>query len=149
MTTTEHMMREALASAQTAADLGEVPVGAVLTQHGQIIARAHNQTKGLGNVLGHAECLVIQDALAQLDQDYLDDCALFVTLEPCAMCAGAIALARVGRVYFGAYDPKSGGTDHGARVFDHPQCHWKPQVYGGILERECGALLTDFFAAKR
>jgi len=149
MSTTEQLMREALVCAQTAADLGEVPVGAIIAQQGRIIARAHNRTQGTGNVLGHAEYLVIQEALSTLNQSYLDDCILFVTLEPCAMCAGAIALARVGRVYFGAYDAKSGGTDHGARVFDHPQCHWKPQVYGGILERECGALLTDFFATRR
>ena len=149
MATAQKMMRVALACAQDALEQGEIPVGAVLCRNGSIVAKAHNQTKGNQSPLEHAEYLVLKAAFKELGRQYLTDCTLYVTLEPCAMCAGAISLARVGRLYFGAYDPKSGGTDHGARVFDHPQCHWKPEVYGGILESDCRALLAGFFATKR
>lgn len=142
-------MEIALLEAQKAFDAKEVPVGAVVVRDGAVVARAHNLTVSQQNPLKHAELIAIQGACGALNRPYLEDCELYVTLEPCAMCAGAIAHARLARVYFGAYDPKSGGTEHGARVFDHPQSHHKPEVYGGIMEGECAQLLKDFFVHRR
>ncbi len=141
-------MQHALALAHTAAELGEVPIGAVITDAaGTIIARAHNEVEATQDPTQHAEMLAISRALAHTGQKYLDGCALYVTLEPCAMCAGAIAHARLSRLYFGAYDPKSGGTEHGAQVLSHS--HHKPEIIGGLMESDCAALLKDFFSGLR
>ena len=142
-------MSVALEEATKAAGLGEVPVGAAVILDGQVISRAHNQTRRAPDPTGHAEILAIRRAAASLGRERLDGCDLYVTLEPCPMCAGAIAHARIRRLYFGAGDPKSGGVMHGPRVFDHAQAHHKPEVYDGVDEAACAALLTDFFAAKR
>ncbi|MEO0359432.1 MAG: nucleoside deaminase, partial [Pseudomonadota bacterium] len=141
-------MTLALQEAAKAVDLNEIPVGAVmLDPNGHVIARAHNLTRQGNDPTAHAEILAIRQAAATLGKERLEGCTLYVTLEPCAMCAGAIAHARIKRVVYGASDPKSGGTDHGARVFDHPQSHHKPGVIGGIQEAACEAILKDFFAA--
>jgi len=146
----EHFMQQAINIAKDAATRGEVPVGAVLvTAEGKVLAAEGNRVEELRNPLAHAEMLVIKAALQQRGEKYLEDCDLYVTLEPCPLCASAISLARLRRVYFGAYDPKSGGTEHGPRIFEHDTCHHKPAVYGGIDERICAALLTDFFSGKR
>ena len=143
-------MPGALEEARDAADRGEVPVGAVLVSpSGEVIARAGNETRARPDPTAHAEMLVIQAAARVLGQERLEGGDLWVTLEPCAMCAGAIAAARIARLYYGAEDPKSGGVAHGARVFAHPQSHSAPEVYGGIGAEEAGALLKDFFAARR
>lgn len=140
----------ALAEARSAASRGEVPVGAVIVgADGQVLARSGNQTRADNDPTAHAETLAIRAACAALGQERLNGCTLYVTLEPCAMCAGAIANARLAKVVYGASDPKSGGTDHGARVFSHPQSHHKPEVIGGIAEQECEALLKTFFANQR
>lgn len=142
-------MRLALAEARAAAAAGEVPVGAVLTRGGEVVARAGNAPRRLGDPTAHAEMLAIREAAAKLGVERLDGCDLWVTLEPCAMCAGAIALSRIGRLYYGASDPKGGGVEHGARVFAQPTCHHRPEVYAGLGEGEAGALLRDFFAGRR
>lgn len=143
-----HPMHEALALARTAASIGEVPVGAVITDAtGHIIARAHNEVEQAGDATCHAELLAIRRALSGIESKYLDHHDLYVTLEPCAMCAGALAAVRIRRIYFGAYDPKSGGTEHGARIFAH--AHHTPEVIGGMMESECATLLIDFFRNKR
>lgn len=144
-------MDAALAQARAAAEAGEVPVGAVIVDPslGAIVAQAGNSTRAAHDPTGHAELRAIRAACAGLGRERLDGLDLYVTLEPCAMCAGAIAHARLARVYFGASDPKSGGVLHGARVFSHPQAHHRPQVYDGISEPDCAALLTDFFEARR
>lgn len=142
-------MDVALNEARAAAARGEVPVGAVLVIGGQVLAQAGNRTRELCDPTAHAEMLVIRAACAQLGAERLVGADLYVTLEPCPMCAGAIAAARVGRLYFGAHDPKSGGVMGGARVFSHPQCHHAPQVYDGIGGAEAEALLQAFFAARR
>ena len=140
----------ALEQAQFAADRGEVPVGAVIVDAaGDVVGAAGNETRAGMDPTAHAEVLAIRRAAQTLGSDRLGDCSLYVTLEPCAMCAGAISHARIKRVVYGASDPKSGGTDHGARVFDHPQCHHKPEVIAGISEVQSNRLLTEFFAAKR
>jgi tRNA(adenine34) deaminase len=139
----------ALDQARAAALRGEVPVGAVIVQAGVVVAQAGNRTRALRDATAHAEMLVIRAASAALGQERLGDCDLYVTLEPCAMCAGAIAAARIGRLYYAAQDAKSGGVAHGARVFAHRQCHHVPQVYDGIAAAEAEALLRDFFATKR
>jgi tRNA(adenine34) deaminase len=139
----------ALDQARAAAARGEVPVGAVIVQAGLVVAQAGNRTREARDATAHAEMLVIRAASQALGQERLSDCDLYVTLEPCAMCAGAIAAARVGRLYYGAADAKSGGVAHGARVFSHPQCHHVPQVYDGLAGAEAEALLRDFFAARR
>jgi tRNA(adenine34) deaminase len=138
-------MDVALDEARAAGARGEVPVGACLVQGGVVIARAGNRTRELADPTAHAEMLVIRAAGAER----LTGADLYVTLEPCPMCAGAIAAARVARVYFGAADPKSGGVLQGPRVFDHPQCHHRPDVYPGIAEDEAAALLRAFFAGRR
>ena len=145
---TSHM-GPALAEARAAAALGEVPVGAVIVRDGRIIASAGNRTRILNDPTAHAEILAIRLAAAALGQERLTGADLYVTLEPCPMCAGAIAAARIARVYYGASDPKSGGVEAGPRVFSHPQCHHRPEVYPGIAEAESAELLRDFFATRR
>jgi len=144
-------MRLALKEAKTAALHGEVPVGAVLvdTTTGQVVAVAGNTTVTTYDPTAHAEINVIRARCQALKTQRLPDHDLYVTLEPCPMCAAAIAHARIRRLYFGAYDPKGGGVDHGARIFDLPTCHHKPDVTGGIDEAECAALLTGFFQKRR
>lgn len=143
-------MAEALDEARAAAARGEVPVGAVLVSpEGKVVARAGNRTRELNDPTAHAEVLVIRAACAALGSERLLGHDLYVTLEPCAMCAAAIAAARVARVYYGASDPKSGGVAHGACVFDHPQSHHAPEVYEGFSAAQSEALLRAFFALRR
>lgn len=143
-------MTLALAEAEAAAARGEVPVGAVIVDpSGVVIARAGNRTLELKDPTAHAEMLVIRAAAAYLGSERLIGCDLYVTLEPCPMCAGAISFARVRRLYFGASDEKSGGVEHGPRVFSHATCHHAPEVYGGLSERPAADLLKNFFAARR
>lgn len=142
-------MVAALEAAQQAALDGEVPVGAAITLDGQIIATAANAPRRLHDPTAHAEMRVIRAAASELARDRLEDCDLWVTLEPCAMCAGAIAHARVRRVYYGASDPKGGAVEHGPRFFSQPTCHHRPELYGGIGAGEAGALLRSFFAVRR
>ncbi|MGR3758662.1 nucleoside deaminase [Roseobacteraceae bacterium NS-SX3] len=143
-------MAQALDEARAAAARGEVPVGAVLiAPDGRVAAAAGNRTRECCDPTAHAEMLVIREACAALGSERLTGHDLYVTLEPCAMCAAAIAAARIRRVYYGASDPKSGGVAHGARVFTHPQAHHVPEVYDGLSEDEAQRLLKDFFLAKR
>lgn len=143
-------MDAALDEARAAADRGEVPVGAVLVgPDGTIIAQAGNRTRELSDPTAHAETLVIRAACAAAGSERLPDHDLYVTLEPCPMCAAVISFARIRRLYYGASDPKSGGTAHGARVFSHPQCHHVPDVYDGIAAAEAETLLKAFFSKKR
>ncbi len=143
-------MDVALEQARCAGARGEVPVGAVIVDAGGVVvAEAGNRTRELNDPTAHAEVLAIRAACAQAGSERLVDHALYVTLEPCAMCAAAIAGARVARLYYGASDPKSGGVAQGARVFSHPQCHHAPQVFDGIAEAEAEGLLKAFFAGKR
>lgn len=142
-------MSLALEEARAAAARGEVPVGAVVVQGDQVLAQAGNRTRELADPTAHAEMLVIRDACRVLGSERLVGCDLYVTLEPCPMCAAAISAARVGRLYYGAADPKSGGVTVGARVFSHPQCHHVPEVYDGIGSGEAEALLKGFFKERR
>jgi len=142
-------MARALAAATEAADLGEVPVGAVVTRGGAVIAVAANAPRRLHDPTAHAEILAIRAAAATLGRDRLEDCDLWVTLEPCAMCAGAIAHARIARLYYAASDAKGGAVEHGARFFGQPTCHHRPEVYAGIGEGEAARLLRDFFVDRR
>lgn len=142
-------MDVALAEAAAAGARGEIPVGAAIVREGEILARAGNRMRALTDPTAHAEMLVIRAACAALGSERLVGCDLWVTLEPCPACAGAIAAARLSRLYYGASDPKSGGVAQGPRVFDHPQAHSRPEVYGGIGEAEASRLLRDFFAARR
>jgi len=142
-------MRMALAAARDAAAAGEVPVGAALVHQGQLIALTANAPRALRDPTAHAEMLAIREGAARLGRDRLEDCDLWVTLEPCAMCAGAIAHARVNRLYYAAPDPKGGAVEHGPRFFGQPTCHHRPDIYSGIGESEAGALLRDFFTARR
>ena len=144
-------MREALAQAEAAAAAGEVPVGAVVVDSGSgaVLAAAGNRTEADHDPSAHAEILALREACKVRGASRLPDCDLYVTLEPCAMCAQAIANARIRRLYFGAYDPKGGGVEHGARIFSQPTCHHRPEVYGGIAEAKAAALLRTFFAARR
>jgi tRNA(adenine34) deaminase len=137
-----------LAQARAAAEAGEVPVGAVIVKAGQVIAVAHNAPRGSCDPTAHAEVLAIR-AAAALGQERLEGCELWVTLEPCAMCAGAIAQARLARIYYGAADPKGGAVAHGARVFDQPQTLHRPEVYSGIGEEVAAELLRAFFKERR
>ena len=140
----------ALDEARAAADRGEVPVGAVLVSpEGAVVARDGNRTRELNDPTAHAEIQVIRAGCAAAGSERLPGYDLYVTLEPCAMCATAISAARISRVYYGASDPKSGGVDHGARVFTYPQCHHVPEVYDGIAAEEAEAILKSFFAARR
>ncbi|MFO1174143.1 MAG: nucleoside deaminase [Paracoccaceae bacterium] len=146
----QSQMDAALAEARAAGDRGEVPVGAVVTDaSGKIVAAAGNRTRELADPTAHAELLAIRAACAVLGSERLDGCDLYVTLEPCPMCAAAISFARIRRLYYGAADPKSGGVAHGARVFSHPQCHHRPEIYDGIAGDAAAALLQAFFAARR
>lgn len=142
-------MRRALDLAAAAAKAGEVPVGAVVTRGDEIIAEASNAMRGTLDPTAHAEIVAIRRAAEALGQPRLDGCTLWVTLEPCAMCAGAIALARLDAVRFAAEDPKGGGVVHGARVFSQTTCHHRPEVLGGIGEAEAARQLRDFFEARR
>jgi tRNA(adenine34) deaminase len=140
----------ALAEAEAAGLAGEVPIGAVVVSAGgEVLARAGNRTLALRDPTAHAELLAIRAACAKLGSERLVDCDLYVTLEPCAMCAAAISFARIRRLYFGAADPKGGAVEHGPRLFGQPTCHHAPEVYGGIGEARAAALLKEFFAARR
>jgi tRNA(adenine34) deaminase len=146
---TNHMQR-ALDEAAAAGQRAEVPVGAVVVAaDGRILASAGNRTRERKDPTAHAELLAIRTACAVLGAERLTNCDLFVTLEPCAMCAAAISFARIRRLYFGASDPKGGGVEHGARVFSHATCHHAPEVYGGIGETEAAQLLVRFFSERR
>jgi cytidine deaminase len=149
MTGFTSFMDAALDEARAAAAAGEVPVGAVVVQDGVILARGRNRMREMTDPTAHAEMLAIRAACKALGRERLTGCDLWVTLEPCPACAGAIAAARLSRLYYGAADPKSGGVAQGPRVFDHPQAHWTPEIYGGIAEAEAAALLKAFFAAQR
>ncbi len=142
-------MNIALEQARAAADRGEVPVGAVIVQGDQVVAAAGNRTRELNDPTAHAEILALRAACAEVGSERLPDHDLYVTLEPCAMCAAALSAARIRRIYYGAADPKSGGVAHGARVFTHPQAHHAPEVYDGIAGQEAADLLKAFFAARR
>jgi tRNA(adenine34) deaminase len=139
----------ALEEARAAGARGEVPVGCVIVRAGEVIARAGNRTIADKDPTAHAELLAIRQAAAALASERLVDCDLYVTLEPCTMCAAAMAFARIRRLYFGAADPKGGAVEHGVRFFSAATCHHRPEVYGGINENECAGLLRDFFAARR
>jgi tRNA(adenine34) deaminase len=148
--TAEAAMARALAEATAAAERGEVPVGAVLVDTGgRIAAASGNRVERDHDPTAHAEMLVLREAAARLGAKRLAGCDLYVTLEPCPMCAAAISLARIRRLYFGAYDPKGGGVEHGPRIFDQPTCHHRPEVYGGIAERAAGEMLRGFFRMRR
>jgi len=135
--------------ARAAGSRGEVPVGCAIVRGGEVIARAGNRTLIDKDPTAHAELLAIRAAAAALGSGRLTDCDLYVTLEPCAMCAAAMSFARIRRVYFGAADPKGGAVESGVRFFTQPTCHHRPEVYGGISESEAAALLREFFAARR
>ena len=147
--THERFLGEALAEARLAADKGEVPVGAVVVRKGQIIGRGHNQVESLRDPTAHAEILAIGAAGGQGESWRLDDATLYVTLEPCTMCSGAILLSRVGRIVFGATDPRAGAVVTTARVLEGNPYQHRVEVVGGILAEECGAILTDFFQKRR
>lgn len=149
MTNSDTPMQAAIKEANKAHEKGEVPIGAVLMFDGKIVARSGNITVLNSDPTAHAEINVIRQRCAELGVQRLPDHDLYVTLEPCPMCAAAISFARIRTLYFGAYDPKGGGVDHGARVFDHPQCHHKPEIIGGMEEKRCGELLTAFFKDRR
>lgn len=143
-------MELALAEAQLAADRKEAPIGAVLVDgKGEILARAGNRTEELNDPTAHAEMLVIREAAAKGGAPRLPDCDLYVTLEPCPMCATAISFARIRRLYYGAPDPKGGGVDHGPRIYNQTTCHHVPEIYGGLEETKAAKLLTDFFQQRR
>jgi len=147
----QSLMDLALAEATVAGSRGEVPVGAVLVDgpSGSILARAGNRVEALKDPTAHAEMLVIREAAAAAGLKRLEGADLYVTLEPCAMCAAAISFARLRRLYFGAGDPKGGAVEHGPRFFNQPTCHHRPEVYGGIGERQAGELLRAFFRERR
>jgi tRNA(adenine34) deaminase len=142
-------MQIALQEARAAGARGEVPVGCVIVRDGEVIARAGNRTIVDKDPTAHAELLAIRQAAAALRSERLADCDLYVTLEPCAMCAAAMSFARIRRLYFGAADPKGGAVEHGVRFFASLTCHHRPEVYGGISESESAALLKEFFQARR
>ena len=142
-------MQRALALAEAAAEAGEVPVGAVIVRDGKVIAEGHNAPRGMTDPTAHAELLAIRRAAQVLGTERLERCELWVTLEPCAMCAGAIAHARIDKLYYAAADPKGGAVEHGARVFEQPQCLHRPEVYSGMGEEAAANLLRAFFAARR
>jgi tRNA(adenine34) deaminase len=149
MPNTDGFMNAALAEAKDAAARGEVPIGAVLVIDGIIVARSGNRTRAENDVTAHAEIAVIRDAAAALGQERLSGADLYVTLEPCTMCAAAISFARIRRLYYGAEDPKGGAVDNGVRFFAQPTCHHAPEVYSGLGESEAAILLTGFFRSKR
>lgn len=149
MSTFKSHMDRALEEAEAAANRGEVPVGAVLVMGDRVLAQAGNRTRELNDPTAHAEMLVIRQACTALGSERLTGADLYVTLEPCPMCAAAVSFARIARLYYGASDPKSGGVERGARVFEHPQCHHKPEVYDSISEVTSARLLRRFFADRR
>ena len=142
-------MQRALAEAAAAVKAGEVPIGAVVVREGVVIAAAHNQPRGHSDPTAHAEILAIRAAAKALGSERLEGCELWVTLEPCVMCAGAIAHARIARLYYATSDPKGGAVEHGARIFEQDQCLHRPEVYSGMGEAEAAELLRSFFKAKR
>jgi tRNA(adenine34) deaminase len=142
-------MTAALAAARRGADTGEVPVGAAVVVEGRVVSEAHNETVTRRDLTQHAELIAIRQALQSLGVDRLDGGTLYVTLEPCAQCAGAMVLARVGKVVFGAYDPKAGMAGSVGDVLRHPRLNHRPEVQGGVMADQCGALLADFFADRR
>jgi tRNA(adenine34) deaminase len=142
-------MQTALDEARAAETRGEVPVGCVIVCDGAVVARAGNRTLADRDPTAHAELIALRAAAAAIGSERLTDCDLYVTLEPCTMCAGAMSFARIRRLYFGAPDPKGGAVEHGVRFFAAPTCHHRPEVYGGIAEQESAELLKAFFAAKR
>lgn len=142
-------MQMALAEARAAAERGEVPVGAVLVRGSEVIARDGNRTRELCDPTAHAEILVLRAGGVRLKSERLLNCDLYVTLEPCAMCAAALSFARIRRIYFAASDPKGGAVEHGPRFFSQPTCHHAPEVYGGIAERQAAEILKDFFKERR
>ena len=142
-------MELALEAARDAARSGEVPVGAVVMKNGVVIARAGNQTLADHDPTAHAEILALREAAGKIGSERLIDCDLYVTLEPCAMCAGAISFARIRRLYFGASDPKGGAVEHGPRFFSQPTCHHAPEIYGGMNESDSAELLRVFFKSRR
>jgi tRNA(adenine34) deaminase len=145
----QSFMDDALAEARAAQAADEVPVGCVIVRDGAVIARAGNRPLRDHDPTAHAEMLAIRTAAAALGTERLIDCDLYVTLEPCAMCAAAISFARIRRLYYGAADPKGGAVENGVRFFASPTCHHRPELYGGMGESEAGALLKDFFKARR
>ncbi len=147
--TSPSFMQFALEEARAAAARGEVPVGCVIVRGETIVARAGNRTLADKDPTAHAEMLAIRAAAGALGSERLSDCDLYVTLEPCAMCAAAMSFARIRRLYFGAADPKGGAVENGARFFTQATCHHRPEVYGGISESDGAALLREFFAARR
>jgi tRNA(adenine34) deaminase len=142
-------MELALAEARAAAAEGEVPIGCVIVRDGTVIARGRNRTVADHDPTAHAEVLALRAAAASLGTERLTQCDIYITLEPCTMCAGALSLARVRRLYYGATDPKGGAVDSGVQFFRAPTCHHRPDVYGGIAEQEAAALLREFFARRR
>jgi tRNA(adenine34) deaminase len=142
-------MALALEEARAAGARGEVPVGCVIVRDGAVVARAGNRTLADRDPTAHAEIIAIRAAAVSLGSERLDACDLYVTLEPCAMCAGAVAFARVRRLYYGAADPKGGAVDNGVKFFASPTCHHRPEVYGGLAEAEASALLKEFFRERR
>jgi tRNA(adenine34) deaminase len=146
---TNHFMELALAEARSAGARGEVPVGAVLVLDNAVVAKAGNRTRELNDITAHAEIAVIRMACEALGQERLTGADLYVTLEPCTMCAAAISFARIRRLYYGAEDPKGGGVDNGVRFYRQPTCHHTPEVYSGIAERDAANILREFFQQKR
>jgi tRNA(adenine34) deaminase len=142
-------MAMALDEARAAGARGEVPVGCVIVRDGAVVARAGNRTLADRDPTAHAEIIAIRAAAASLGSERLEGCDLYVTLEPCAMCAGAVAFARIRRLYYGTADPKGGAVDNGVQFFASPSCHHRPEVYGGLAEAEAGALLREFFRERR
>jgi len=149
MATLKSFMDMALQEARAAGEHGEVPVGCVIVRDGKVIARAGNRTLTDCDPTAHAEIVAIRQAAVLLGSERLDDCDLYVTLEPCAMCAGAVAFARIRRLYYGAADPKGGAVENGVQFFASPTCHHRPEVYGAMAEAEAGTLLKDFFQERR
>lgn len=149
MTDTTRFMDAALEEAKKAGQRGEVPIGAVIVFDGEIIARAGNRTRELNDITAHAEVVAIREAAMVLNDERLTGADLYVTLEPCTMCAAAISFARIRRLYYGAEDPKGGAVDSGVRFYGSPTCHHVPDVYSGLAEREAADILRDFFADKR
>jgi tRNA(adenine34) deaminase len=146
---TESYMDLALAKARAAAAAGEVPVGCVIVRDGEVVARARNRTLTDRDPTAHAEMVALRAAAAAIGSERLVDCDVYVTLEPCTMCAGALSFARIRRLYYGAADPKGGAVDSGVRFFSAATCHHRPDVYGGIGEQEAASLLREFFAERR
>ncbi len=145
----QSFMARALAEAEAASARGEVPVGAVIVDQGRVLAACGNRTEELGDPTAHAEMLAIRAAAARRGGPRLSACDIYVTLEPCPMCAQAISFARLKRLYFGARDPKGGGVEHGPRIFHQPSCHHVPEIYGGLEERRAARLMRDFFRDRR